>query len=348
MQEVIVHEGPRIAFVGSPIPKPGPDQIVIKVNVAGCNPKDYKTYWFPEPLNQGNDVAGYVHEVGSNVTEFKAGDAVFALHELGTAHGTHAEYCLTWAYTTAHLPKGVSMEEAATIPLAATSAALGLYRGLQLPAPWQSPTGLPRPLLIYGASSAVGAFAVKLALLSKIHPIIAISGPSGASLLSDLLEPAQGDILLNYQDYTSTSSLVAEVGKACPQPLYGAVDAIAQDQSPEVVLAALDALSGSTNEPRLVTFLPYPEDIVAQTKNVIKPYLTVAADVHNGRDSKAGGQDFGYVMLRMFARWLGEERFSGHPFEVRDGGLKGVQGALDDLKDGKVRGKKLLVKVGDT
>lgn len=71
MQEVIVHEGPRTAFAGSPIPKPGPDQIVIRVDVAGCNPKDYKTYWFPEPLNQGNDVAGYVHEVGSNVVEFK-------------------------------------------------------------------------------------------------------------------------------------------------------------------------------------------------------------------------------------------------------------------------------------
>ncbi|KAI4085966.1 MAG: hypothetical protein LQ344_007976 [Seirophora lacunosa] len=348
MQEVIVHEGPRTAFAGSPIPKPGPDQIVIRVDVAGCNPKDYKTYWFPEPLNQGNDVAGYVHEVGSNVVEFKAGDAAFALHEVGAKHGTHAEYCVTWAYTTAHLPRGVSMEEAATIPLAATSAALGLYRGLQVPAPWQSPSQLPRPLLIYGASSAVGAFAVKLALLSRIHPIIAISGPSGVTLLSDLLEPAQGDILLNYQDYRTTSDLVTEIGKACPQPLYGALDAISQEQSPEVVFAALDAFSGSNDAPRLVTLLPYPEDVLTQRKHVNEPYLVVAADVHNGRDSKAGGQEFGCVMFRMFARWLGEGNLSGHPFEVRPGGLRGVQGALEDLRDGKVRGKKLLVKVQDT
>lgn len=71
MHEIIVHEGPRTEAVDSPIPKPGSNQIIIKVEVAGCNPKDYKTYWFPEPLNQGNDVAGVVHEVGSNVVDFK-------------------------------------------------------------------------------------------------------------------------------------------------------------------------------------------------------------------------------------------------------------------------------------
>ncbi|KAL8906559.1 MAG: hypothetical protein Q9207_001943 [Kuettlingeria erythrocarpa] len=348
MQEVVVHEGPRIAFAESPIPRPGPDQIVIKVDVAGCNPKDYKTYWFPEPLNQGNDVAGYVHEVGSKVVEFKAGDAVFALHELGTKHGTHADYCVTWAYTTAHLPKGFSNETAATIPLAATSAALGLFRGLQLPAPSQSPTEHTGPLLIYGASSAVGAFAVKLALLSNIHPIIAVSGPSGATLLSQLLEPSKGDFLLNYKDHSSASALVSQIRKVCPQPFHGALDAISEQQSPNIVLAALDALSGPNSTPRLAATLPYPEDILVQRSDAIEPYLVVAADVHNGRDSKAGGEDFGCVIFRMFARWLGEGRLSGYPFEVRDGGLKGVQRALDDLNEGKVRGKKLLIRVSGT
>lgn len=46
---------------------------------------------------------------------------MFALHELGTKHGTHAEYCMTWAYTTAHLPHGTKMEgkapQACIIPL---------------------------------------------------------------------------------------------------------------------------------------------------------------------------------------------------------------------------------------
>jgi NADPH2:quinone reductase len=60
--------------VDSPIPKPGPDEVVIKVVYAGSNPKDWK---IPEFMgmtgNQGDDIAGTVHEVGSDVTEFKPG-----------------------------------------------------------------------------------------------------------------------------------------------------------------------------------------------------------------------------------------------------------------------------------
>lgn len=236
--------------------------------------------------------------------------------------------------------------------LAATSAALGLYRGLQLPQPWQPNPTAPCPVLIYGASSAVGAFAVKLAILSDIHPIIAISGPSGHSLLKGLLDTSKGDILLNYIDYAgNVAGLLAEIKKATEaskQPLYGAFDAISEQRSPEIVLAAIAALSGP--KVRLATTLPYPEDKLKQSDRAAKvdPYLVVAADVHNGRDSKAGGQDFGCVMFRMFGQWLQEGRFTGHPFEVRKGGLAGVQTALEALRDGKVRGKELLIDLKDT
>ncbi|KAI4213893.1 MAG: hypothetical protein LQ351_003588 [Letrouitia transgressa] len=241
-----------------------------------------------------------------------------------------------------------------TLPLsslAATSAALGLYRGLQLPQPWQPSATIPSPVLIYGASSAVGTFAVKLAILSDIHPIVAISGPSGHSLLNGILDTSKGDILLNYTDYAGNDAgLLAEIKKATEaskQPLYGAFDAISEQRSPEIVLAAIAALSGP--DIRLATTLPYPEDKLKKSDRAAKvdPYLIVAADVHNGRDSKAGGQDFGCVMFRMFGRWLQEGRFKGHPFEVRKGGLASVQAALEALKDGEVRGKKLLVTVKD-
>lgn len=69
----------------SPIPTPNDDQVVIKVEVSGSNPKDWK---LPEWLNkgkatnEGDDIAGVVHEVGANVSEFKKGDRVFAFHEM--------------------------------------------------------------------------------------------------------------------------------------------------------------------------------------------------------------------------------------------------------------------------
>lgn len=59
-------------MIESPIPTPGPGQIVIKVIVCGANPKDWsRAERYGGNINQGDDVAGIVHSVGKNVVEFK-------------------------------------------------------------------------------------------------------------------------------------------------------------------------------------------------------------------------------------------------------------------------------------
>lgn len=62
------------------------------------------------PKNQGDDIAGYVHEVGEHVSEFKPGDRVAAFHEMMKPGGSYAEYALSWANTTIHLPEKTSFE----------------------------------------------------------------------------------------------------------------------------------------------------------------------------------------------------------------------------------------------
>lgn len=72
-----------MSIVDSPIPEPKDDQVVIKVVVSGSNPKDWKIpEWFNKTSNTGDDIAGVVHKVGANVSEFKPGDRVFAFHEM--------------------------------------------------------------------------------------------------------------------------------------------------------------------------------------------------------------------------------------------------------------------------
>jgi len=44
MKDVIVHPGPQVEIIDSPIPHPGADQLVIKVVVSGSNPKDWYGY----------------------------------------------------------------------------------------------------------------------------------------------------------------------------------------------------------------------------------------------------------------------------------------------------------------
>ena len=87
--------------------------------------------WIPKlgAFNTGDDIAGYIEKVGAGVTEFKVGDRVGAFHEMMKPHGSFAEYAIAWAKTTFHIPEKTSFEEAATIPLAAMTAAVGLVCG---------------------------------------------------------------------------------------------------------------------------------------------------------------------------------------------------------------------------
>lgn len=111
MKEAIVAKGPKVTIHDVPIPKPNADQVLIKVIVSGSNPKDWKRPHYGEPQNSGDDIAGFVEEVGENITEFKKGDRVAAFHEMMTPAGSFAEYAIAWGYSTFHLPKKTSFEE---------------------------------------------------------------------------------------------------------------------------------------------------------------------------------------------------------------------------------------------
>ena len=98
----------------------------------------------------GTDVAGTVVAVGPAVTRFAVGDEVF-----GTGRGTFAEYAVAREDRLAHKPAGLSFEEAAVVPVSATTALQALTdvgrveRGQQV--------------LVTGASGGVGSYAVQLA-----------------------------------------------------------------------------------------------------------------------------------------------------------------------------------------
>src|SRR5450756_366700 len=89
------------------------------------------------------------------------------------------------------------MFQGATIPLAAMTAALGLYQRLGLPPPWRPATG-PLPLIIYGAAGAVGSYAIKLAQASNIHPLIVIAGNS-MEYVESLISREKGDTIVDYR-----------------------------------------------------------------------------------------------------------------------------------------------------
>lgn len=108
----------------------------------------------PKIKTLGMDVAGIVEAVGRSVTQFQPGDAVFGdTSEVG--FGGFAEYVCAPESTFVHKPDNLSFEAAATVPVAALTALQGLRDCGQIQ-PGQK-------VLINGASSGVGTFAVQLA-----------------------------------------------------------------------------------------------------------------------------------------------------------------------------------------
>ncbi|KAI6081023.1 GroES-like protein [Hypoxylon rubiginosum] len=332
MKEALVGPGTTVEIIDSPIPKPNADQVLIKVHVSGSNPKDWKVPdWRQVTANQGDDIAGVVQEVGFNVTEFKPGDRVAAFHEIMSPHGSFAEYAISWQHTTFHLPQKTTFEEGAAIPLAAMTSAVGLYARLGLPQPW-TPATEPIPLVIYGAASAVGSYAIQLAQQSNIHPLICVAGKSQAHV-EKLIDRSKGDVIVDYRD--GDDAVVEALKKAAGESgLLYALDAVAEKNSYVNLTRVL------AEGAKITLVLPPSEE--HKFPPHITQSMTLVGSVHS--DAK----DFGFVYFRYITRGLQEGWFSPQPQVVVPGGLRGIKTGLENLKAGKANAIKYVFRIGET
>lgn len=230
------------------------------------------------------------------------------------------------------------LPEAATIPLAAMTAALGLYQVLRLPLPW-APADKPTPLVVYGGASAVGAFAIKFAQLSNIHPIIAVAG-KGAPFVETLISREKGDTIIDYRKGDdAVYAGIKAIGKETP--IHHAYDAVTEKGSYVTLGAALDAPG------KITVILPAEADKV---KEQISIHRTMVGTVHMppAEGQALGDKEFAAAFFQFIGRGLAQGWFSGHPYEVRKGGLGGIEGALKDLQAGKASAVKYVVKIAET
>lgn len=137
------------------------------------------------PKIPGADVAGVVTAVGSKVRGFSVGDAVLGATDPFKG-GALAETVAVLAKNLVHLPSKISFTQAAALPIAAV-AALESVRDL-------GGVKAGRNVLIYGASGAVGLYAVQLAKHFGAH-VTAVSGAAGVEVLTKL----GADVVIDYR-----------------------------------------------------------------------------------------------------------------------------------------------------
>ena len=154
-----------LQLVDTDMPEVGADDVLVRVHAAALNPADWHILrgdplvarlmgvglTKPKIRVAGIDAAGVVEAVGANVRGMRPGDEV-----LGFFRGAFAEYACAAAARVVPKPASLTFEQAAAVPIAATTA----LRGIRDVGAVQS----GQRVLVNGAGGGVGTFAVQIAV----------------------------------------------------------------------------------------------------------------------------------------------------------------------------------------
>ncbi|XVQ15483.1 NADP-dependent oxidoreductase [Spirillospora sp. CA-255316] len=199
---------PQVSDV--PVPRPEAGEVLVKVASASVNGFDlsvaagYVQQMMEHrfPLVLGKDFAGQITELGEGVEGFAVGDQVFGVVMKPVLQvGSLAQYVTApAAYGLAHIPDGLSVQDAGALGLAGTAA----LDSLNAVAPSEGET-----VLISGATGGVGALAVQLAAARGARVIATARPGAEADFVTGLT-----DVPVQVIDYTG--DLEAQVRKIVP------------------------------------------------------------------------------------------------------------------------------------
>lgn len=160
----------------------------------------------------------------------------------------------------------------------------------------------------------------------------------GAHYVQQFLDPSKGDTIVDYRNgpEETIQGIRQAVQNAGKPDVRHALDNVVIEQSTHVLRSIMAAGGNVTH------VLPPPPDLSP----------AIATHTYVGSAHRQGGSNDCRDLCFLFCRWMGRGlqlgTFSGHPYEVRPGGLEGVQDALKDLKENKASAVKYVFRIADT
>lgn len=182
--------GPEVLGIGDIArPKPGDDEVLIKVEAAGINRPDIiqRNGLYPPPPGAskilGLECAGVITEIGKNVSKWKVGDQVCAL----LSGGGYAEYATAHMASCLNIPKGLNMIQAAALPETYFTVWSNVFDRASL--------RNGETILIHGGTSGIGTTAIQMVKLFGGNVITT----SGSDEKCDYCRKLGADYAINYK-----------------------------------------------------------------------------------------------------------------------------------------------------
>jgi NADPH:quinone reductase-like Zn-dependent oxidoreductase len=253
-------------------------------------------------------------------------------------HGGFQTYTLVQASAVAKLPDTLDFKQAATLPASVATAAITLFDVFGLPLPQLDPSSIPSTtstnppvgILVWSGASSAGNATIQLARLAGLTVFASASTRHHALVRS--LGAAE---VVDYRSPTAVSDLVSAARRAGVEICY-AVDAISTEETLPFVLEFLDQFQG-TGAKKLAHLWTWPEQVALPEG--IEATFVRGSDVWTERRDLAA-----MVFNDLLSRWLESGEIVPQTVRVIEGGLGGLQTALDTLRKG-VSGEKLVVEL---
>lgn len=373
-QDLLLLHGPRQKYKlekSSSIPElQGEREILVQVLAIGLNPVDWKgaDYGFSQPSYpwvNGRDFAGIVVRAPRTGSRIQQGDVVFgpSTDYRDVRKAAYQEYVVTTDYNVARIPQGVSVKEGAALGVAFVAAitALGISFGLDLSNLRNAPQGpdllqitrqldprnvpedikneifsgipvqeRPQPgewLAIWGANSMTGQIALQIAKHAGLKVACVADLARGGQRLSAL----GADFMVDKYDNERAIDILKAITSG---NLRFGIDCNGADSAAALQSALTQSDTGLKSH--LLGLTGLPKSVGRGVTHHKLPIKIFHEAPHVGE---------------AISVWLEEllvhKSLQLPEVEIAQGGLAGINDALDRMRTGKIGGKRVVVPVGE-
>jgi NADPH2:quinone reductase len=192
----------QIRIVDLPVPEPGPGEVLVRVEVSGVNPTDWKsrvggglTTGGFDAIVPNQDGAGELEAAGPGVDGARVGELVWLYEcQWQRAHGSAAQFIVLPEHQAVPLPEQATLDHGAGLGIPAMTA----HRALFADGPIDGDA-----VLVQGGAGAVGHAAIQLAVRRGARVAATVSSDEKARLATE----AGADLVVNYRESDVVAAL---------------------------------------------------------------------------------------------------------------------------------------------